>query len=270
MNDILFWARPTAYLWFLFVLAGCASSGGGYLRPDTAAPEPEAITRIDLPKAKLGRQKEGDEYYDPNRERVGLFDTHNLGTNKLGPYFMVSDFAKSGDQHFRYARIDPKLVTCLNKVRAALNRPIAVNSSYRTWGHNEKLRQSGKQASSKSYHLSGRAADVSTNAGVSLFAKTVYGECGCKVGLGVANSFYHVDVRGSQIKPWGYGRGIADIRLAAARSARSSVCGGGGAIDTNELSATFLDNASKAKDASISIFDKTKKKVKEMIDNISN
>jgi len=203
------------------------------------------VTHIDAPKAIGKPQGKGEKYYDPNRAGAHLYDTHGHEHKPLGKYFSVRDFSYTGDIVFRYARIDPKLTTCLNELSNQLGRRININSAYRSWGYNEQLLKEGQKASRTSFHLSGKAADVSVgNIGAKAFAKLAYTTCGCGTGLGVAGGWFHIDTRGRSVRPWGYSN-TPSSKLAAVRSVHKSICGDGG-NDINELGERFIRDVGSA------------------------
>ncbi len=200
-----------------------------------------APVKVSLPRITNKPIGRGEPYFDPNRSGVPLHDTRGHGRDKLGPYFRVQEFAHTGDVRFRYARIDPKLVTCLTRLRKGFSRPISIESAYRSWAYNAQLVKEGKKASKTSYHMSGKAADIHVgNVSATSFARALYTNCGCGSGLGVASSWYHVDTRGSSVRPWGYGK--KGSRLASARSVHKQICGGG-KRDTNEVGAMIARSA---------------------------
>ena len=203
-----------------------------------------APVTITLPQATDKPTGRGESYFDPNKTGTPLYDTQGHSRDKLSPYFRVSDFSHTGDVRFRFARIDAELVTCLTRLRTALSRPISVESSYRSWAYNAQLVKEGKKASTASYHMSGKAADIHVaNASSAMFAQTLYTNCGCGTGLGVGKRWYHVDTRGSSVKPWGYG--VKGLRLAGARRVHKQMCGGG-RRDTNEVGTMIARSAQQA------------------------
>lgn len=122
------------------------------------------------------------------------------GSNKLkyvSKNFTVADFAKSGKKVFDKARIDPKLVQCLQSIRDRINIPVIITSGYRSYLYNRAIYRNRGREPTKSQHMSGRAADVKAKgiSGLDL-AKTAIDVCGCKVSLGLAPDFIHVDIRG--------------------------------------------------------------------------
>jgi hypothetical protein len=206
----------------LLLIGGCASAPS-----ETRVPTQPVMTRpltvLSLPLAPDVPQGPGQRYFDPNSTGVPVFDTKDVGDAPLSPYFVVSDFARTGATRFRYARIDAGLIQCLTRVREATNNSMTVLSAYRSFEYNERIRKAGEGAASNSYHISGKAADIVTATPVEQFAVAVYLECGCKVGLGISPRFYHVDIRSTPVTPWKYARSEAS-RLDAARRVQRNLC----------------------------------------------
>ncbi len=216
----------------------------GNLPKKNTSPSPDDIKKIPLTVANKPEGKE-ETYFDPNRTKISLFDTHDHKDDKLGPYFRVKDFSKTGDVGFRFARIDPAIVNCLSRVHATLDKPIIINSSYRNWAYNNQLVNEGKTASKTSFHLSGKAADFSMpGASASSLVKTVYSRCGCGVGVGVGNGWFHVDTRGRSTRPWGYGK-TPSYKLNTARNIHKKMCGAGRS-DTTESVSNVLNSVAEA------------------------
>eukprot|EP01083_Nonionella_stella_P139855 427523_1 len=148
--------------------------------------------------APTNEYDEVDNYHDPNEMNMCLFSASNVGYDtKLSNNFAVNEFTcKDGSDGFR---LSPALIECLQSVRNTVNGAITINSGYRTVNHNAKVK--GKPTS---MHLSGTAADITTTA-VSIFpdfaeiiicnCKTLFEEKGYDIGLGLANTYIHVDMR---------------------------------------------------------------------------
>ncbi len=203
------------------------------------------LAKIPLVDASNKAGGKGERYYDPNSTGVKLYDTHNHSNSDLGPYFKVSDFSKTGDVGFRYARIDPSIVNCLSRVRETLGKSIFIKSSYRSWAYNDQLISEGKKASKTSFHMSGKATDL-TMPGVSTgqFVSAVYANCGCGTAIGIGSGWFHVDTRGRSTRPWGYGVSTTLSRNKA-RRIHKNTCGGGG-TDSNETFSNIMNTASEA------------------------
>lgn len=116
------------------------------------------------------------------------------GTEPKSAHFKMSEFrCKDGTNvPQKYWGNLQKLMNALEELRAALgNKPIVINSGYRTETYNKKC-----GGATKSQHLYGAAADIHIN-GVS--PETVYKKADqlfSQGGVGRYASFTHVDVRG--------------------------------------------------------------------------
>ncbi len=111
------------------------------------------------------------------------------GTKSLSKNFKVKEFAcKDGSDPVFIA---PDLVEVLQKIRDHFGKPLKINSAYRTPSYNKKV---GGVA--RSQHTYGTAADIKIT-GIS--PKTLYAYAdsllGNKGGLGLYNTFVHLDVR---------------------------------------------------------------------------
>lgn len=114
------------------------------------------------------------------------------GGEKLSAHFVVGEFAcnDGSDQ----VLISDELVTLLQKIRDHFGAPVVINSAYRTQAYNAKV-----GGAARSQHLLGTAADI-TLAGVTPLEVAQYAEflqpkAG---GIGVYQTFTHVDVRASR------------------------------------------------------------------------
>lgn len=114
------------------------------------------------------------------------------GNKKLSANFKVKEFActDGSDPIF----IDSNLVNVLQKIRTHFEKSVTITSAYRTPGRNKAV---GGQTYSQ--HLYGKAADIKVK-GVSPKTVAAYVE---KImpksgGIGIYNSFVHVDVRSTK------------------------------------------------------------------------
>lgn len=111
------------------------------------------------------------------------------GNKNLSTNFKVREFActDGSDPIF----IDSELVNVLQKIRAHFGKSVTITSAYRTPGKNKAV---GGQTYSQ--HLYGKAADIKVKgvspAKVAAYAETLLKNRG---GIGVYNSFTHIDVR---------------------------------------------------------------------------
>lgn len=89
-----------------------------------------------------------------------------------------------------------ELIVLFERIRALFNRPIIINSAYRTIKYNKKVK-----GSPNSQHLYGKALDLQppTNVTVEQFYNTLFNNyltLGIR-GLGKYPTFVHVDIRDS-------------------------------------------------------------------------
>jgi hypothetical protein len=169
----------------------------------------------------------GEEHFDPSGAGLPLLDIS--GPNRSTPLstnFTAGELARSGGRRFDTARIDPSLVALLQAIRNHVGRPVTVTSGYRSYAYNVELyRRRGKQPTA-SQHSSGRAADI-TIPGMSglQVVRVAIDVGGCNLGLGVGQSFGHIDVRGSYAR-WSYFSGTANQQARrAVDSHRRQRCG---------------------------------------------
>jgi uncharacterized protein YcbK (DUF882 family)/LAS superfamily LD-carboxypeptidase LdcB/peptidoglycan hydrolase-like protein with peptidoglycan-binding domain len=159
---------------------------------------------------------EREDYWDPTGSGNPLLDTGPAQKNKkLSANLTVRELTTSGRVSADIARIDPKLVECLQALRNYLDKEIKITSGYRSWKRNKDVyaRRKNPDGTPKkptlSQHCAGRAADIEISGMNGLeISKAVIGACGPNVGLGLANTFAHVDVRG-RATAWDYG-GVKD------------------------------------------------------------
>lgn len=125
---------------------------------------------------------------------VEAYSKKKDGNKKLSTNFRVKEFAcaDGSDPIF----ISPELVSVLQKIRAHFGKPVAITSAYRTPAHNKKV---GGVADSQ--HLFGVAADIKVK---DISPQTV-GQYADKLltgrgGIGVYDSFVHIDVRSTKAR----------------------------------------------------------------------
>ena len=114
------------------------------------------------------------------------------GNKKLSANFKVSEFkCKDGSDKIL---ISDELVTLLQRIRDHFNKPITINSAYRNATYNIKI-----GGASKSQHVVGTAADIVvkgiTPTEVTKYVEYIMPNAG---GIGLYNSFTHVDVRANR------------------------------------------------------------------------
>lgn len=115
-------------------------------------------------------------------------------TDKLSENFKVSEFLCHGSGCCTQGKVDEKLVEILQSIRDHFGKPVHITSAYRCAAWNRKV-----GGVSRSYHLSGQAADIKVDdtapAEVAKYAESI-GVLG--IGLYETDSdghFVHVDTR---------------------------------------------------------------------------
>jgi Peptidase M15 len=173
----------------------------------------------------------GQEHYDPNNSGEPLYDTSGAARSiRLATNFVVSEFATSGGTPSDMARISCALVACLQRIRDHVGKPVTISSGYRSYKYNVDLYTRNGKKPTNSQHSSGRAADISISGmrGIDI-AKLAMQQCGTEIGVGVANTYAHVDVRGSYAR-WTYLEDSAeDTRVKAELDAHRDLLRSGGA-----------------------------------------
>lgn len=152
-----------------------------------------------------GPDKKGEYYYDPWSSGNPLLDTSRIyRAKRLSKNFTVDELAKSGGNRFDRARIDPKLIQCLQAIRDYIGKPVTVTSGYRPYGYNINVYKKLGKKPTKSQHSSGRAADIKIKGMSGLnIAKAAIDAYGCNIGVGINTNSTHIDVRGRWAK-WTY------------------------------------------------------------------
>ena len=116
------------------------------------------------------------------------------GNTKLTQNFRVKEFActDGSDPIF----IDSDLVNVLQKIRNHFGKSVTITSAYRTPGKNKAC-----GGTTYSQHLYGRAADIKV-AGVAPKKVAAYAEklLPKKGGIGVYNTFTHIDTRATKAR----------------------------------------------------------------------
>lgn len=127
-----------------------------------------------------------------------VFDETLCPTERVSEHFGVWEFKCSDNS--RVVVLDKALVELLEVIRKHFNKPVVINSGYRTVQYNASL----KNSSPKSQHILGKAADIRVT-GVE--PKKVYDYVNSLYpsshGLGIYNTFVHVDVRETKSR-WDY------------------------------------------------------------------
>lgn len=121
---------------------------------------------------------------------VKVYDMNTEANRQLSPHIQVYEFACTDGSRPVFA--SQTLVDILENIRVHFGAPLHINSGYRTVSYNAQT----KGSSPKSQHCNGLAADIwvegHTPAEVYAYADKLLGEHG---GLGIYNTFVHVDVR---------------------------------------------------------------------------
>ena len=110
---------------------------------------------------------------------------------RLSPHFKIKEFHSKHDPA-DVVKVDERLLTLLERIRAHVGKPVNVNSGYRSPEYNATL----KNASPRSQHCNGKAADIWVE-GVTPKQIADIAECylGSSGGIGIYKNFTHVDVR---------------------------------------------------------------------------
>ena len=121
---------------------------------------------------------------------VKVYSLAAEGAKQITPHFKVREFACSDGSDVVF--VAPSLVDILEAIRVHFGRPVTVTSGYRTVSYNAGLKNSSK----KSQHCNGLAADIKVEGHTPLevydYACSLLGDHG---GVGIYNTFVHVDVR---------------------------------------------------------------------------
>ncbi|AGB24074.1 muramidase (flagellum-specific) [Mycobacterium sp. JS623] len=165
---------------------------------DEAGLDHEAFPSGLVLTARPGPTSQGEEHWDPNNTGLPLYDTGpNVRKQKLSANFTVAELVTSGGRPADRARISPALVACLQAIRDRAGRPVKIGSGYRSWANNVALYRARGKKPTLSRHCSGQAADI-TIAGLNgmQIAKLAIDAYGNNIGIGIAKTFAHIDVRG--------------------------------------------------------------------------
>lgn len=144
-----------------------------------------------------------DIYYGEAKENLGendlikenevkpiyCYSKEKNGNKKLSDNFKVKEFAcKDGSD---VVFVSPELVKILQKVRERFEKPVIINSAYRTPTYNKKV-----DGATYSQHQYGTAADIRIDGvsptDVAAYVETLMPDSG---GIGIYSAFTHIDVR---------------------------------------------------------------------------
>ena len=124
---------------------------------------------------------------------VKVYSLAAEGAKQITPHFKVREFACSDGSDVVF--VAPSLVDILEAIRVHFGRPVTVTSGYRTVSYNASIKNSSK----KSQHCNGLAADIKVEGHTPLevynYTCSLLGDHG---GVGIYNTFVHVDVRASK------------------------------------------------------------------------
>lgn len=122
---------------------------------------------------------------------VKTYSLRIAGDTLLSAHFKVAEFrCKDGSDE---VKIDDALVMLLQNIRDYFDKPITINSAYRTPSHNAQV-----GGSAKSQHVLGKAADIVVQ-GITPLAVAQFAEFTTAGGIGLYKSFTHVDTRSSRV-----------------------------------------------------------------------
>lgn len=121
---------------------------------------------------------------------VKVYSLKAEGSRQITDHFRVYEFACSDGSDVVF--VSQALADILENVRVHYGRPVTITSGYRTVSYNKTVNGSSK----KSQHCNGLAADIKVEGHT---PKEVYdyvcGLLGDHGGVGIYNTFVHVDVR---------------------------------------------------------------------------
>lgn len=147
-----------------------------------------------------------EEFWDPTGSGNPLLDTGpEYKEKKLSTSFTVRELTTSGGVSAHVSRIDPKLVESLQQLRDHLGRSVTITSGYRSWKRNKGVYAKRNKKPTLSQHCAGRGADIKIKGMNGLeIGKAAIDACGPNIGVGLGNTFAHIDVRGYAVV-WNYG-----------------------------------------------------------------
>lgn len=132
-----------------------------------------------------------------NGKKIDRNDFVKIG-NWTSKYFKYREFqSKDGNS---VVIMNEKTIKLLEELREWLGAPIVINSAYRSPGHNKKV-----GGATNSQHVKGTAVDIKVN-GYSPIEVAAYGQKLGFDGIGLYNTFTHLDTRGFKAR-WGSYKG---------------------------------------------------------------
>ena len=124
--------------------------------------------------------------------KVFGYSVKKQGNVNLSSNFKVKEFKCNDGSDVVF--IAPELVDVLQKIRTHFRKPVTINSGYRTPDYNKKV-----GGSTNSQHCLGTACDIVVKGiapkQVATYAETLLKDKG---GIGVYDTFTHIDVRESK------------------------------------------------------------------------
>ena len=116
------------------------------------------------------------------------------GEKRLSPHFRVREFACGDGSDVIF--ISDGLVQVLEAVRLHFNKPVTVNSGYRTPTYNKKV-----GGATYSRHQFGVAADIAVSGvsprDIAAYAETLLPDTGC---IGLYKGYIHIDLRATRYR----------------------------------------------------------------------
>lgn len=129
-------------------------------------------------------------------------NTYKKGSAEtLSKHFRSREFDCHGKGCCSQTKVDPRLVSYLQNIREHFDAPVTVTSGYRCETHNAAT----PNAAPKSRHVSGAAADIRVK-GVQPDQVAKYAESIGIRGIGLYDSFVHIDTRTEQSFWYGHGQ----------------------------------------------------------------
>ncbi len=180
---------------------------------DTAAEaEAPSVSEVVFPSGESLQVMTGlpegkqQDYWDPTGSGNPLLDTGPAHKDKkLSTNFSVRELTTSGGVSADVARIDPKLVESLQRLRDHIGKAIKITSGFRSWKRNKEVYAKRKSKPTLSQHCAGRAVDIRIQGMNGLeIGMAAIDACGPNIGVGLANDYAHIDVRGFAAA-WNYG-----------------------------------------------------------------
>jgi peptidoglycan hydrolase-like protein with peptidoglycan-binding domain len=148
---------------------------------------------------------EHDAYWDPTGSGNPLLDTGPANKDKkLSKSFTVRELTTSGGVSADIARISPMLVQCLQALRDRVGKGVTITSGFRSWKRNSDIYKKRGKKPTLSQHCAGNGADIQIAGMNGLeIGKAAIDACGPNIGVGLAKTFAHIDVRGYS-EAWPY------------------------------------------------------------------